>query len=281
LPAREVIDHTAGRPQGWPRVDEDLSDWVELIATRFGQLEGVAAVFLHGSLSTGSFFRPKSDLDLLVVVEHALSDSTRRSLAVDLVELFHRRPILGGIEVSAVTRLSLEILAHPMPYEFHFSEKWIDHVQEGGSGPQGTDADLAAHCTMARARGVALVGPPPASLIGEVPHDTFLDAVMDDARWIMKGGIVESPFYGVLNLCRVLQHVLDEPELPPSKEEGAMWALASLPAGHRPVVAAALECYRARAPVDADLRRVHGHRWVEEPLLAFAAYAESALRRAL
>ncbi len=77
---------------------------------------------------------------------------------------------------------------------------------------------------MARARGVALLGPPPASLIGEVPHETFLDAVMDDARWIMKGGIVESPFYGVLNLCRVLQLRLDEPELPPSKEEGAMWA---------------------------------------------------------
>jgi streptomycin 3"-adenylyltransferase len=132
---------------------------------------------------------------------------------------------------------------------------------------------------MARARGVALLGPPPASLIGEVPHETFLDAVMDDARWIMKGGIVESPFYGVLNLCRVLQLRLDEPELPPSKEEGAMWAQVTLPAGHRPVVAAALECYRSDAPVDANLRRIHGHQWDEEPLLAFAAYAESALPR--
>ena len=101
-----------------------------------GELEGVAAILLHGSLATGSFFRPKSDVDLLVVVEHALSDSTRRSLAVDLVELFHRRPILGGIEVSAVTRLSLEFLPHPMPYEFHFSEKWVDDVQDGGSGPE-------------------------------------------------------------------------------------------------------------------------------------------------
>ena len=65
---------------------------------------------------------------------------------------------------------------------------------------------------MTRLRGVALLGPPPASVVGEVPHEAYLDAVIDDATWIINGGIVESPFYGVLNLCRTLHLVLDDPE---------------------------------------------------------------------
>lgn len=41
---------------------------------------------------------------------------------------------------------------------------------------------------------------------------------MDDAHWIIDGGVLESPFYGVLNLCRCLQLAADYPDLPPSKE---------------------------------------------------------------
>lgn len=47
--------------------------------------------------------------------------------------------------------------------------------------------------------------------------------------------------------------------------------------GHSPVVSAALECYRSDAPMDSTPRRIHGHQRDEEPLLAFAAYAESTL----
>jgi streptomycin 3"-adenylyltransferase len=98
-----------------------------------------------------------------------------------------------------------------------------------------------------------------------------------DARWIIEGGIVESPFYGVLNLCRVLQLVLDPPDLPPSKEEGARWAQETLPTEHRPIVAATLECYRSDAQVPSALRRSHGHRWDDKPLLRIATYAQHIL----
>lgn len=277
LLARDEIDHTAGRPQGWHGADEDLREWVEAIVDRLKQMEG-AAMFLHGSLAMGSFFRPKSDVDLLVVVEHPLVETTRRALAVDLVELFERRPIIGGVELSVMRRDSLEFFAHPLPYEFHFSEKWVEDVRGGGRGPRGTDGDLAAHCTMTRLRGVALHGPAPTAVVSEIPREAYLDAVMDDARWIVDGGIVESPFYGVLNVCRSLQLVVDDPELPPSKDEGARWALRNLPSEHRPIVTAALECYRSRAEVPADLRFFHGHSWDEEPLQEYAAYAREVLR---
>lgn len=232
----------SGRPQHWSVADEDLRQWVEAIVGRLGQIEGVVAVYLHGSLAMGSYFRPKSDVDLLVVVEDPLVEPKSRALAADFLESFDHRPIIGGVELSVVRWRSLE-----------------------------------SHCTMTRLLGLAVLGPAPASVIGEVPHDAYLDAVMDDARWIVEGGIVESPFYGVLNLCRSLQLVLEDPELRPSKDEGARWALDNLPVEHRPIVAAALECYRSHAQVPPDLRRFHGHRWDEEPLLDIAAYAQDLL----
>lgn len=279
LPPREEVDHTPGRPQHWRDADADLRGWIEAIVSRLGQIEGLIAVYLHGSLAMGSYFRPKSDVDLLVVIEGQLNESRRRRLAVDLLEYFDDRPIIGGIELSAVQRRSLKSFAHPMPYEFHFSETWAEDVRRGGSGPRGTDRDLAAHCTMTRLRGLALLGPEPATVIGDVPHDAYLDAVMDDLRWIVEGGILRSPFYGVLNLCRSLQLVLDEPELSPSKDESGRWAMDNLPAEHRPIAAAALECYRSGAMVPNDLRRCHGHRWHEQPLLDIAAYAQGLLRQ--
>jgi streptomycin 3"-adenylyltransferase len=179
---------------------------------------------------------------------------------------------------GVVRRRFLESFTHPMPYELHFSEMWAEDVRSGGSGAHGTDPDLAAHCTMTRRRGLTLLGPPPTAFRGDVAHDAFLDAVMDDARWIVDGGIVESPFYGVLNLCRTLQLVLDDPELPPSKDEGARWALDNLLEHHHQIVSAALECYRSEAQVPSDLRRLHGHRWDGKPLHDIAAYARGLLQ---
>lgn len=278
LPLRESIDHRPGRPQHWHDADEDLRRWVGAIVSRLGRLDDVIAVYLHGSLAMGSFFRPKSDVDLLVVVDDALDEVQRRGLAVDLLEHFDQRPIIGGVELSAVRRPSLESFSHPMPYEFHFSEIWAEDVRQGGSGPRGTDRDLAAHCTMTRQRGLALLGPDPITVIGDVPHAAFLDAVMADTRWIIEGGIVESPFYGVLNICRSVQMMLDEPALPPSKDESGRWALANLPAEHHAVVSAALECYRSEAVVPATVRRFHGHRWQEQQLLGIADWARVILR---
>jgi streptomycin 3"-adenylyltransferase len=134
---------------------------------------------------------------------------------------------------------------------------------------------------MARLRGLTLYGPAPSDLITEVPHDAYLDAVLDDARWIIDGGILESPFYGVLNLCRTVHITLHDLELPPAKDESARWALEHLPAEQHPIVAAALDCYRSEVWVPSELRRLHGHEWDPEPLLAIAAYARRHLHALL
>jgi len=281
LASRDQIDHAASPPSCWPMVDDDVRQWMHAVVDRLGEIPTVIAVCLHGSLAVGSFHRPTSDVDLLAIVENTLDQSTRRELAVDVLDLFDRRPIVGGLEFSVVRRHFLEPFTHPAPYEFHFSERWAENVRGGASGPVGTDRDLAAHFTMARLRGVALLGPPPLTVVGHVPHEAYIDAILDDARWIIDGGIVESPVYGVLNLCRIIQVVRDDPELPPSKEEGANWAKEHLPVEHHSIVADALECYRSRAQIPTHLRRVHGHRWDPGRLRALAAHAREELQRHL
>ena len=280
LPPRETIDHAAGRPQHWYGVDPDIGQWVDDIVSQVEEsVSSLLAVYLHGSLALGSYFRPKSDIDILVVADEPLSERDRRALAAGLLHAHDRRPTLGSVELSVVLRRRVEDFRHPLPYEFHFSEKWAEHVREGGVGPRGTDPDLAAHCAMARSRGLVLHGREPGELIGPVPHDAYVDAIVDDFHWIVSGGILESPFYGVLNICRVLQVVADEPDVPPSKEEAAHWALQSLPADHHLAVSEALECYRSAAQIPADQRQVHGHRWSEQALLHLAAFARRTVTR--
>lgn len=225
----------------------------------------------------GCYFRPKSDVDLLVVVDAAVSDAERRALAVRLLAAFDRRPTIGGVELSIVRRSHVEDFEHPLPYAFHFSEQWADEVRNGGLGPRGTDRDLAAHCASTRHRGIALRGDEPAVVIGPVPDAAFVDAIMDDFRWIVNGGIVESPFYGVLNLCRAMQVAGEGTGRPLSKDEGGHWALEHLPADHHSIVRDALGCYRSAADTSADQRRLHGHAWNEDALLALAAFARHSL----
>ncbi|WP_336215563.1 aminoglycoside adenylyltransferase domain-containing protein [Nonomuraea sp. LPB2021202275-12-8] len=71
-------------------------------------------------------------------------------------------------------------------------------------GTTRSDPDLAAHITVARRRGVTLLGPPAAAVFAPVPHTDYLAAILDDLAQVLDGGLQESPCYGVLNACRVL-----------------------------------------------------------------------------
>jgi streptomycin 3"-adenylyltransferase len=279
LPPRSSIDHTPARAQHWSNVDADVGNWLDELIRHVEQtLPEVSGVYLHGSLAMGSYYRPKSDVDVLVIVDGKLTGGIRRALAVRVLEAFDARPTSGGIELSAVRRREVQRFQHTARFELHFSERWAEEVRSGGSGPSGTDPDLAAHCTVTRARGVALRGEDPAIAIAPVPRGAFMEAIIDDFNWIVDGGIQESPFYGVLNVCRVLKifNGVDE-RSPPSKDEAGEWALEHLPQEHRPTVRDALDCYRAGADIAAEHRRVHGHAWDVGALTAFAAFARQAI----
>ncbi|ACQ78717.1 conserved hypothetical protein [Beutenbergia cavernae DSM 12333] len=281
-----LTPHPPDRAQSWATADPDIRSYVSAAVGLFTDElgDGVAGVVLHGSLAAGCFYRAKADLDLLVVVADPIEPTSRARLSRGLAQLAGTRPILGDLEVSAITAAAAATFRHPSPYELHYSAAWRDAVLEGrvDVAAQQVDGDLAGHVVVSRARGVALLGPPPVELFGAVPLEAFRDSVGADLAWTLSDDhLLESPYYGVLNVARTLradavgiERAVAEGT---SKEEGALWALANLPEPRRGVVAQALACYRSGRPVSEAERPTDGHDWDPAALRAFRDDARDAL----
>ena len=116
----------------------------------------LCGVYLHGSAVMGCFNPKKSDVDLIFVVEHGLSERDKRAFLDLTVELNAVAPP-KGIEMSIVRRAVCNPFVYPTPYELHFSAGYLDWYREDPADyikeMQGTDVDLAAHFTVIRARG--------------------------------------------------------------------------------------------------------------------------------
>jgi len=57
--------------------------------------DALLGVYLHGSAVSGGL-QPQSDIDLLAVVESALTESQRKALLMDLLRLSGRHPAVPG-----------------------------------------------------------------------------------------------------------------------------------------------------------------------------------------
>jgi streptomycin 3"-adenylyltransferase len=208
--------------------------------------EDLVSVVVHGSLAMGCYHAPKADVDLLAVVAQRLTPERRRAVTAALFDVHDRRESGAGIEISVVTADAARSAAHPMPFEVHVGDDMLDleAVRSGSFDYSGerTDDDLAAHITVARARGVAVFGPPPAEVFSPIPWRHYLDALSTDLDWALERAAV-NPVYLVLNACRVLQiDALGEGTVM-SKAEGGTWGLSALPAQYGPLIEAALNHY--------------------------------------
>ena len=108
-----LISHERGRPQSWETLDADLRAEVERAVDQISEeldRSGFVGAYLHGSLSTGSFYRPKSDIDILVVVEEEMSPEWRERVAKTLCDLSDQLPLVGDYEVSVLRRNDIVIL---------------------------------------------------------------------------------------------------------------------------------------------------------------------------
>jgi len=270
-----------GRGQHWSNCDRDVREFVLRVVddVRWHVGEQTAGIYLHGSLAHGCYRRAKSDVDVLVVTAAALSPESRRELSRACVALSDARPTIGDLELTALQRY--DEFVHPLPYEAHFGSNLRDAIASDAVdyAIDRRDPDLAAHCTVARACGVALFGPPCRNVLAPVPWSAFVAAVLDDFEWIVTGDhILESPFYAVLNACRVLQlSALGEGTIA-SKQDGARWALATLPAEYRAIVRRALDAYCSDAPVTESERKTAGVTWDAAALRRFRDFAAAAIR---
>jgi len=224
---------------GYTDVDAVLA---ELLAGVRGTLGSqLVGVYLDGSLATGDFAEPSSDIDVLVVTEDALSDEVVAALGT-----MHARLTTGTskwareLEVSYIPRRALR--------RFDPDDNWHPRIQRGSDQLVTEEHDRAwvIHRHVIREHGAALAGPDPRTLIDPVDAGDLRDAVVSllhgwwmpvptCRRWL------DNSFYrsyAVLTMCRMrytLQHGVVV-----SKPIAARWAQAALDARWTPLIQAAL-----------------------------------------
>ena len=90
-------------------------------------LDNLVGIYLHGSAVMGCFNEKKSDIDLLIVVNKAITNEVKRKYMDMVVELNTYAPE-KGIEMSIVKRDVCKPFIYPTPFELHFSNA---HLQIG------------------------------------------------------------------------------------------------------------------------------------------------------
>ena len=214
--------------------------------------DNLVGIYLHGSLVMGCFNPLKSDIDLIIVVDHPLSDPVKRAY-MDMVVGCSARAPGKGIEMSVVLREVCNPFVYPTPFELHFSVGCLDWYKKDPEDyirkMNGTDKDLAAHFTIIGKRGRCLFGTPVQDMFAEVPAGCYMDALWYDIEGAA-GEIAENTMYLTLNLARALAY--KEEGLVLSKKEGGDWAISHLPSEYHSLISDALREYSGSADVAYD-----------------------------
>ena len=187
--------------------------------------EAVAGVIVHGSLTLGDYLPSRSDLDLLVVVDHPVTDAHVAALAEALASCRSEAP--GPVDLRLVTR---QVAASPTPAPP--MEAYLRLTPGSGVRVEERrhpgERDLAVELSVCRAYGRSLLGAAPAELIGEVPDGWVVAA--GDAQLADWQAIGDDPPYAeltVLTACRVWRFA--EEGRHASKAAAAEWALGRDP----------------------------------------------------
>jgi len=198
-------------------------------------------IYVYGSLAFGCYHAARSDVDVLVLTRRALASETQQPLLETLRQIGNPT----RLEISFLAAPELDPWRHPCPCQLHFSRS--------AEVRHHLNHDLAAEITNARARGVALVGPPPQDTLPDIPERDFLDSIRRDIRWA-RTHVEEEPDYAVLNSCRVLAYHRERTVM--SKAEGARWGVRQLPSRFRPLAQQAADHYGGAPGVELDRARV-------------------------
>ncbi len=88
-----IIKGKNNSPQSWLDCDKVIREYilglVEMLKSKLD--DNLAGVYLHGSLAMGSYFPPKSDIDLIIVVYQNLNADFARILNRSIADYAEKR----------------------------------------------------------------------------------------------------------------------------------------------------------------------------------------------
>ena len=201
----------------------------------------LVAAYLHGSAVRGGL-RPDSDVDILLVIDGAMRDETRRRFVTQLMTISGRPRSADGrrpLELVVFNQADLQPLPYPPRSEFLYGE-WLRDGFGAGAVPQPeTNPDLAVLIAQTRQAAVTLAGPPARELLPEVSTDLLRRAIAD-AHGRVLSDLLGDERNVLLTLARMWR-TLETGEIVP-KDVAAEWAMRRLEGR-----AAALVEYASRA----------------------------------
>jgi len=201
-------------------VADDVASFVRELAHRLatagpGMLVGV---YVHGSAVLGDFQSGASDVDILVVVQDRIPESSIQAMARILAEVVVWPGT--GVEASVVEESAARMPSPPWPYQVHINTSTAERKTlwcKPGSG----DSDLILYYALTRQAGWAAYGPPPTEVVGEVGRLLVAAQLAAELRWAIN---YASESYAVLNTCRALRWSTEV--MLCSKTAGGTWALS-------------------------------------------------------
>jgi predicted nucleotidyltransferase len=248
------------------RTMKSLTEQLEHLVNTLRDVLGpeIVGAYLYGSAVLGGL-RPRSDLDVMVVMRRRMTDVEKQRLVQALLDLSGRpRPI----EVTVVVQEDVRPWRYPPRREFQFGEWWRDEFENGNLAPwkSETDPDLASLIRMARMASKVLEGPTAIDVFDSVPRRDYVAAQLEAVADVLRD-LEGDTRNVVLTLARVWTSLATDQIR--SKDAAAEWALARLPHEHRPVLREARAVYLGELEIES-------HDFVERAR-AFAGYVTAQI----
>jgi streptomycin 3"-adenylyltransferase len=201
--------------------------------------EVVVAAYLHGSAVLGGL-RPRSDLDVLVVLRRPTSRDEKRRLVDGLLTISGtgtRRPV----ELTIVVESEIRPWRYPPSMDFQYGEWLRDDFENGELEPfAATNPDLAVLVTMLLNANRPLLGPAPAAVLEPPPRTDLVSAMAAGVEGLLHD--LDSDTRNVLLTFARIWCTLATGDIR-AKDDAASWALQQLPIEHRDVLARARAIY--------------------------------------
>nr|WP_221377311.1 aminoglycoside adenylyltransferase domain-containing protein [Actinoplanes polyasparticus] len=185
--------------------------------------EDCRSVILHGSLAAGGFRPGTSDIDMLAVVDHPLTDGRADAIVALLLDA-----ALGdatGVELDVITARTARSPTPAPPLELHVG-RYPAEVEVERRVPAAPD--LPAELSMARQDGRALAGADTEQMLAPIPPEWV---VARGRHWLRTWqGLTDDTDHAafmVLTACRIWRFTAEHVHYP--KTVAARWALTQDP----------------------------------------------------
>jgi hypothetical protein len=200
----------------------------------------LVGVYFVGSVALGGYVPGESDVDIIGVSRVGIAEDLRRPIADAVVDITSSCPA-RGLEFTLYR--SAVVGQAPDGADFELNANGGPRMERAIHLDPTAEAGFwyVLDRAIAHRFGIAIVGPPAASVFAPVGRTTLLDAMAQSMRWHREHE--KATLYSVLNACRAWRFARED--VLGSKLDGAAWARSRWA---RPeVIDAAVELRHGRA----------------------------------